>query len=110
MAKKDQKSAFFSFLAITFEIIKILTSSFHWWATIFMLNPGIPNMAIFEVDRMVSINVKSGHKWPFLDLWAIMDTLKTTSGIAMLGIPGLHYQLKNNPKQGFCEKYVMGNI
>ena len=97
-------------MAITFDIIKILTSSFHWWATIFMLNPGIPNMAIFEVDRMVSINVKSGHKWPFLDLWAIMDTLKTTSGIAMLGIPGLHYQLKNNPKQGFCEKYVMGNI
>ena len=63
--KKTKKVHFFSFLAITFEIIKILTSSFHWWATFFMLNPGIPKIAIFDVNDMVSINVNSGHKWPF---------------------------------------------
>ena len=66
IGQKDKKSESFSFLGITFDIIKILTLSFHWGgATLFMLNPGIPNMAIFEVNGMVSINVKSGHKWPF---------------------------------------------
>ena len=49
----------FSFLAITFDIIKILTSSFYWWATLFMPNPGIANMAIFEFNDMVSIYIKS---------------------------------------------------
>ena len=53
-----------------------------------MLNPGIPNMAIFEVNGMVSINVKSGHKWPFFFKFrAFMGTLKTTSDIVMLDIP-----------------------
>ena len=54
-----------------------------------MLNAGIPNIAISEVNDMVSINVKSGHKCPFLIFWAFMETLKTTSDIGMLGIPGL---------------------
>ena len=85
------------FLAITFDTIKILTSSFHWWATFFMLNPGIPNIAIFDVNGMVSINVNSGHKWPFLDFWAFMDTQKTTSDIGLLGIPGL--SMKNVANQ-----------
>ena len=54
-----------------------------------MLNPEIPNIAIFEVNGMVSIKVESSHKWPFWDFGAFMDTLKTTSDMAMLGIPGL---------------------
>ena len=76
-------------MGITFDIIKIFIPSFHWWATFFMLNPGIPNIAIFDVNGMMSINVKSGQKWSFLDFWAFKDTQKTTSDIGLLGIPGL---------------------
>ena len=38
---------------------------------------------------MVSTNAKSNHKWPFMDFEAFMDTLKTFSDMAMLGIPRL---------------------
>ena len=93
LAKKDQKSASFSFLTITFDIIKMLTSSFHWWATFFLLNPGIPSMAIPEVVFRVSIiahKSKNGHLWPLL---TFMDTMQSTSNIAMLGIPGLSIKI-----------------
>ena len=66
-----------------------LNSGFCWRATFVMLYPWIPKIDIFEVNNMVSINVKRGHKCPFLEFWAFMETLKTTSDIGMLGIPGL---------------------
>ena len=84
--KKTLKVQVLVFYAITFDAIKILTSSFHWWATFSMLNPGIPNMIISKVIFMVSINAINCQNGPFWQFVAFMEhkrivVLKTSENI-----------------------------
>ena len=74
---------------ITFDIIKIFSSSFHWWLAFSMLIPGIPNMIIAKVIFMVSINSINGQNDQFWQFMAFMETIKITQNIIMLGIPGI---------------------
>ena len=76
-------------MGITFDIIKILTSSFHWWLTFSMLIPGIPNMNIFKVIFMVSINSINSLNDQFWQFMAFKDTINMILNIIMLGIPGI---------------------
>ena len=88
MALKSQKLTIFSFLVITFDIIKLLTSSFHGCAAFLRFFPGIPNMSIFDLIVMVIINAINDEKQPFWSFMAFMITITVKSNTDMLGIPG----------------------
>ena len=88
LAIKSQKLAIFSFLVITFDPIKLLTSSFHSWAAFLELFPGTLNMSIFNLLFMVIINAIIDQNCYFLPFMVFMDTIKMKTNIAILGVPG----------------------
>ena len=93
MALKSHKLTIFSFLVITFDIIKLLTSSFHGCGAFLRLFPGIPNMSILDLIVMVIISAINDQNGCFSSFMAFMITITIKSNIDMLGIPGKN--LKN---------------
>ena len=73
---KMPETGHFSFFAITFDIIKLLTSSFHGWVAFLRLCPGTPNMSIFVFIFMIPINVINYEKQPFWSFMVFMITIK----------------------------------
>ena len=80
-------------MAITFDKIKPLTSSFHGWAAFQRLFLEITNMSILDLTCMVIINAINDQNGCFSSFMAFMITITIKSNIDMLGIPGKN--LKN---------------